>query len=129
MENIALDLHLKNVSFKGFQNPFQYYESASIFAMTSLNEGFPMVLPEAMSHYCVPIIYNSFDAASDIITHNVNGVLCKPHDKKNYAKNLIFLMKNTKQRELLAQEAYRKSLDFSVDNIGNQWEKLFEKMI
>lgn len=88
-----------------------------------------MVLPEAMSHYCVLIIYNSFDAASDIITHNVNGVLCKPHDIKNYAKELIFLMNNRKHREMLAKEAYRKSLDFNITNIGNQWENLFNKLI
>lgn len=129
MENIAIELHLKNVSFRGFQNPFEYYASASIFAMTSSNEGFPMVLPEAMSHYCVPIIYNSFDAASDIITHNVNGILCKPHDIKSYAKELILLMNNTKQREQLAKEAYRKSLDFNITNIGNQWGNLFNKLI
>lgn len=51
---------LENIEFYGYQDPTQYYEKASILCMTSIFEGFPMTLTEAMQHGCVPIAFNSF---------------------------------------------------------------------
>ena len=58
---------IKNIEMVGFKVPDEYYKKASIFCMTSIFEGFPMSLTEAMQNGCVPIIFGSFPAAYDII--------------------------------------------------------------
>ena len=50
--------------------------------MTSIYEGFPMTLLECQSFGVVPLLYNSFSAAVDIIDDGINGYLISPYKKK-----------------------------------------------
>jgi glycosyltransferase involved in cell wall biosynthesis len=63
---------LKRVNFEGYRNPQPFYKRASIFVMTSANEGFPMTLIEAQQNGCVPVVMNSFSALREIIQNNIN---------------------------------------------------------
>lgn len=54
--------------------------------MTSIYEGFPMTLLECQSFGVVPLLYNSFSAAVDIIDDGINGYLISPYKKKNTLK-------------------------------------------
>jgi glycosyltransferase involved in cell wall biosynthesis len=66
--------NLKNIHIEGYQSDvYSYYRKASILFMTSIFEGFGLVLAEAMSYGVVPIAFNSYESISDIIDHNFNG--------------------------------------------------------
>ena len=45
-----------------------------------------MTLLECQSFGVVPLLYNSFSAAVDIIDDGINGYLISPYKKKEYAK-------------------------------------------
>lgn len=128
LEQMAKDLKLDNYSFEGTQNPTPYYEEASIFCMTSAFESFGMVLTEAMQHKVVPMAFNSYSTASEIINSGYDGYLIKPFDLDEYAMKLSLLMKDTSLREKMADNAYHSVKKFSIDSVGQKWLDLIETL-
>lgn len=116
-----------NIKFVGRQDPRQYYERASIFCMTSIFEGFPMALTEAMQFGCVPIAFDSFPAVRDIIIPGKTGELVKPFNKKEYANKLIHLMSNENYRTQLSQKGFEYIKKFDISNILPKWIELIER--
>lgn len=121
LEDEAKRLNLKRVDFLGFQSPEQYYEKASIFCLTSAFESFGLVLVESMAYGCVPMAFNSFETACDIIDDGLNGLLIRPFDVNLYARSLIDLMNNASLRIKMAKMAIDKSKSFDIDNIMPKW--------
>lgn len=119
---------MTNIEFVGFQSPLPYLKESSILCMTSNYEGFPMVLTEAMQCGAVPIAFQSFASVTDIITHEANGILVPPFDMNRYARELSSLMTDTDKRTRLAQQAMHDVKRFSVSNVVDQWEALFESL-
>ncbi|MDD3040475.1 glycosyltransferase [Bacteroides sp.] len=125
-EEISLG-HLQNVRLEGFKTDVSpYYEKASIFMMCSTFEGFPLVLPEAMSRGCVPVLFDSFPAARDIISSSIDGVLVKPFDIAQYSREIVSLAKDPYLLNNLKHSAYNKSQQFDLDGIVNKWIKQIE---
>lgn len=120
---------LKRVYFEGFQDPRPYFKRASILCMTSSYEGFPMVLVEAMNFACVPVAFNSYAAAEDIINDGKNGFLIPPMNCKKYVERLSLLMSNEALRKYLSNEAAKKALCFSVDRITDKWMALLKTTV
>lgn len=119
---------IKSIEFVGYHVPTEYYQRASIFCMTSLFEGFPMVLPEAMQHGCVPIAFNSFPAILDII-HNDDGVVVDAFDKREYARQLLRLINDKVYRERLSANARNNISIYDRNIIADEWESFFNKVI
>ncbi|MFK2756483.1 glycosyltransferase [Bacteroides fragilis] len=119
---------LKRITFEDFQIPIEYYKRASILCMTSAFEGFPMVLPEAMNYKVIPIIFNSYSSAQDIIENEIDGFLIPPFDINKYQKKLQTLIENKDVRNKMSQRAYLKSIHFSIENIGNTWMDFINKI-
>ena len=128
LERLAGKLKLKHVEFLGYQSPEKYYEEASIFCLTSAFESFGLVLVESMAFGCVPMAFNSFETACDIIDDGVNGKLIKPFNLDEYAREMIYLMDNYEQRQKMALNAIEKSKAFNIDAIGKQWYDLIAEL-
>lgn len=120
------ELDLCNIVFYGITDPIPFYETASIFCMTSSFEGLPMTLIEAMQFGAVPIAFDSFVAASDLIDNNVDGCLIAPFDINQYVIKLKDLMSDTSLLNLYSLSAIEKSKKFDISNIGPQWLSLFK---
>lgn len=125
LEKQAASLH--NVEFVGFADPTPYYERASVICMTSLFEGFPMILTEAMQHGCVPIAFDSFAAVHDIIDDGKDGILIKPFNRKAYADNLLHLMHNDTLLRDMSVAAVQKAHNFDRAPIIQQWLQLINE--
>ena len=113
----------------GFQKPEPYYNKAKIFCMTSLYEGFGLVLVEAMKYGVVPFAFKSYPNVVDIINDGKDGVLVSPFDVEEYASKLRELMTNPDKLQVLSKQAEMKSREFSIEKIGLRWEVLFKKTI
>lgn len=121
--------NLSNVSFEGRKtNVTQYYKEASFVCLTSNFEGWGMVLTEGMQYGCIPITFNNYGAASDIIDDNINGCLIPAFDLEQYAARLSELMSNDNKRIEMSKAAIEKVKLFSVENTANKWEKLFQSL-
>lgn len=117
----------ESVEFLGYQDPCEHYKKAKIFAMTSLYEGFPMVLIESMAYGCVPIIFNSYLAAYEIVKDN--GYLIDAFDEGAFKRQLTNMMscQNTLRGKSLNCNRY--TSDFLSEKIISQWNILIDNLM
>lgn len=129
LEQIINKEALKNIRI---DNPtteiYKYYEESAILIMTSIYEGFPLVLAEAMSRGCVPIAFDSFCSVHDIITNGNNGILIPPFNIKEYSCSLSNIVNDKELWTEMSCSALNTSKKFYLENIGKQWECLFNNL-
>ncbi|PWG64452.1 glycosyltransferase family 4 protein [Bifidobacterium callitrichidarum] len=119
------DFGLGNVRFVPATSDIeQWYDKASIYAMTSRFEGFPMVLLEAMAKGLPIVAYDCLTGPSELVDDDVNGHLVQDGDEERFAENLLSLMWNRQLQDRYSYSALRLIEDFSVDAIASQWEEL-----
>lgn len=120
---------VSNVELVGYAESKPYQEESAIVCLTSVSEGWPMVLIEGMQCGCVPIAYNSFASASDIIQPGFNGELIAPFDEQKYVGHLRHLIENDEYRQQLAANAEESVRKFEITNVADRWEDLFDELI
>lgn len=120
---------IQNIKLEGFQKDTSlYYQNASILCLTSIFEGWGLVLTEAMSRGCIPIAFQSFESITDIIDNNLNGFLVPPFDIEIFITKIKQIIDNPKLRIEISHNAISKSKKFTIENIGNKWEQLFKEI-
>jgi glycosyltransferase involved in cell wall biosynthesis len=126
--DIAKKMKITNIFFEGYQNPVPFYEQASVFCMTSVFEGFPMVLIEAMNFGVIPFAFSSFSAVTDIIDQNINGIIIPPFNIDEYILQLKLLMSNKEKQNKMSNAAIQKARDFDIDKIGIKWMNMINNL-
>ena len=130
MMDFARKAGVKNIRFTGHADPFPYYEKSAINCLTSNFEGFPMTIIEGMAFKAVPVVYDSFPVASEIIDDNQNGCLVKHHDRQEMARKLCRLIENPQERCRMAEAAYAKARrQYHIDAVAQRWYSLFNKLL
>lgn len=118
-------LKMTNVIFKGFCfSPIEAYETAKIFLMTSLYEGWGLTLTESQSQGVIPIVFDTFLSLKDIVNDGINGCIIKNNDINSMAETLISLIKDKNKIQRLSRNAIISSQKFHIDKIVKQWENL-----
>jgi glycosyltransferase involved in cell wall biosynthesis len=128
MKVLSSQLNLQNVFFYGFRNPKPFYETASVFCMTSSFEGLPMTLIEAMQYGVIPVAFNSFVSISDIIDDKVNGCVVTPFDINEYVSTLEKLMTSQEELERYSTAAEQRVRKFDLSIIGEQWLNVLKNL-
>lgn len=82
----------------------QIMAQTDIFVMSSILEGLPLALIEAMSYGC-PVVVTSVGGIPEAIQDGVNGLLCEPRDAECLAAKIIALIENPSLRQTLGQAA------------------------
>jgi glycosyltransferase involved in cell wall biosynthesis len=105
------------------------WAGASISALTSRAEGFPLGLQEAMAAG-VPCV--SFDCASgprEIVRHEVNGLLVAPESIAGMSAALLRLGSDDDLRHRLGAGALDTAAGWDADKIAGQWLEIFERAV
>ena len=103
-----------------------WYTEADLYVMTSLFEGFPNALGEAMS-YGLPVISVDCDTGPrDIIRHQVDGLLVPQNDHHALVETLKMLMGDKMLRQQYAERSVEIRERLSIENISSLWEGVFE---
>lgn len=103
--------------------------NASIHVLSSRYEGFGMVIIEAMACGLPSISYDCNYGPSDIIEHNINGILVEEGAIDKLGMAMISLIQNEAVRKRMGDNA-RNSIDkYLIESIANKWEALFSKVV
>ena len=103
------------------------WAKASVAALTSRTEGFPLVVQEAMAAG-VPVA--SFDCASgprEIIEHEVNGLLVGPQSVAGMSAALLRLATDAELRTRLGEAALRTAQQYDAGAIAERWTDIFSE--
>nr|WP_320038347.1 glycosyltransferase family 4 protein [uncultured Bacteroides sp.] len=127
-------IHNKGLELSLFCHKAEYnisnkYIDSSIFVFSSRNEGFGMVITEAMA--CgLPVI--SFDCPcgpKDIIKNEIDGFLVNDGDIQEFANKICYLIEHEDIRKRMGQKARINVERFKIENIALEWEKLLDSLL
>ena len=120
----------QNVFLMGFSNDMENaLRQSSIFAFSSLVEGFALVIVEAMECGIPVVSYQCPCGPKDIITDGRDGFLVPVNDEQMLADKICDLIENEDLRRQMASEAKLRAQYYHVENIAQQWMKLFEEIV
>lgn len=119
-----------NVMLMGFSSAIdQELKQSSIFAFSSLVEGFALVIVEAMECGLPVVSYQCPCGPKDIITDGKDGFLVPVNDEQMLAERVCSLIEDENLRHQMAQEARVRAQHYHVENIAQRWMDLFNELI
>src|SRR2546428_3358338 len=110
------------------QDPRNFYRRLDLFVLPSLEEGFGLVLLEAMVTG-VPVIGTRVGGVPEILAHGVNGWLVEPGDSAVLAAGLRTLWADPILGRQVAEEGRRTALRFDITQTATQLQAEYERMV
>jgi glycosyltransferase involved in cell wall biosynthesis len=102
--------------------------ATDIFCLTSLWEGLPRVLPQAMA-MGIPIVATKVDGTPEAVIHNVNGFVTKPRDTKAMAKRIIYLLDYPQAANIMGKRGKKMVGEFDIRKMVRKQEDLYVKLL
>jgi glycosyltransferase involved in cell wall biosynthesis len=115
-----------NVKLKGFTKKLPAkLAGASIYALSSRFEGFPMVLLEAMMCGLPPVAFDCPTGPRDIIDHGEDGLVIPYQDVDTLAAGILELIEDEPRRKAMGARSYEKAQQYTTAHLAEKWEQLF----
>lgn len=130
LESLIKKLNLtNNVKLLGFtSDAIKTYKSAACSVLTSDFEGFGLVLTESLAAGTPVVSYDIKYGPKDIIRQGIDGYLVPKGDQKGMADKIIALLKNSKLRDELSNNATQVAKRFSIEKYETSWKNLIENI-
>ena len=108
LENLINNLNLKNqfLLLGRYANAPQYLKAFDIYISSSVKEGLPYSILEAMAAQ-LPIVATRVGGIPEIIKDSNNGLLIEPKNPAVLAEKINILINNQQLRQTLAEQAER----------------------
>lgn len=112
------------LGYLDFKQQEKYYLNSCIFAMTSVTEGLPMVLLEAMNHGLPCIAYDLDNGVKDII-NDKNGYIIKDRNEIEYVETLDKVLNENLNKKSI--EVLNTASKYYKENVIKIWNKILEQ--
>lgn len=119
-----------NVSLMGFTNNIEEaLSSSSLFVLSSITEGFPLVILEAMECGVPVVSYQCPYGPQDIISDAKDGFLVPVGDERMMADRICQLIEDEELRRKMGAAAKETAKQYHTDVITKQWMTLFDELV
>lgn len=119
------ELNLSNVTFLGnINNVEDYYAISNAFILSSIYEGLPMTILEAMAAH-LPIISTDVGGVKDIVTDN--GLLTTSENEDELVDAMCKLVTDRKLCDELGEKSFKNVQQFDISVITKKYEDLYCK--
>ncbi len=120
----------QNIAFLGFQqNPFKYMARASVFVLSSLQEGFGNVIIEAMACGVPVVSTNCPTGPGEIIEHMKNGILVPVNNEESMAAAILKILRDPLLAKKFSEKGKKRAEFFSVKKSVEEYEKVFQTLV
>ena len=103
-------------------------ERASIYALSSRFEGFPLVLLEAMGKGMAPVAFDCPTGPADIIDDHRNGLLVPFKDVAALGAALLEMIQDDELRHACGTAAVETARGFTMEAVGPMWDRLLAEL-
>ena len=129
LEAQIAELGLKNIEMPGScPDMADQMSTASIYALSSRFEGFPLILCEAMSKGMAPVVFDCPTGPAEMIRDGENGLIVPLGDVERFAAALLRMIEDDELRHRCGPAAGETGRNFKMDAIGPMWEELFREL-
>lgn len=116
----ARKLNVSDLDFCGNRSDVDVlYSQAKFLIVTSLYEGWGMIINEARAYGCVPVVANTYEATADLILDGRNGILVDRLSPKTMAEAVEKAIPDFARLSKDCPESIEK---FSIGRITDIWE-------
>ena len=126
VRQLGLENHVKIVG--QVNNVLEQLEGFDLFVSSSLWEGLPTVIMEAMA-VGVPVIATDIPGSREMISHKKNGWLVAPADPSSLANAISELIENPKLRQQLSQAGKQSVKQYSIQEIAKSYKNLYDSLL
>jgi glycosyltransferase involved in cell wall biosynthesis len=120
---LALD---ESVEFPGATTDLETaLTGASVFALSSREEGFPMSIIEAMAYGLPTVAFDCAPGVRELLTDGHDGLVVTPGNTVEFAAALDRLMDDARLRDSLGEAARESVRRYAPDVIIDRWERQF----
>jgi len=114
------------VYFLGLQeNPYKFMANASVFVLSSKQEGFSTVIVEAMACGLPVVSTDCKSGPSEIITDMQSGFLVKVGDSRMMANAIIEVLEDRDLRDRFSKRGRERAKDFTAQIKTKEYENIF----
>lgn len=131
MRKLAEAMHLQRVHFEGRQNNVaEYYQKASVVALTSETEGWGLALTEGQAMGCIGVAFGCTSGVKEVLSPDCGcGFVVPPFDEGKYADILLAIAAmGDNENMAIRQRAVAKILTYAPEIISEKWRVLFEHL-
>ena len=104
----------------------RFYATLDIFALSSINEGTPVAIIEAMAAGR-PVAASSVGGVVDVVEQDVTGLLVPPRAPGALATALIALSSDADERRRMGEEGRRRAAGYTSGRLVSDLERLYEE--
>ena len=117
------------VTFAGSRDDVaQVLPAFDVFVLSSLHEGLPIALLEAMASRVAPVA-TAVGGVPEVIRDRADGLLVPPADPVALASALAEVLDDAALRERLACAAVRRSEDFGIDRAVREMQDWYDEVL
>jgi glycosyltransferase involved in cell wall biosynthesis len=102
---------------------------ASVYALSSRFEGFPLVLIEAMSKGMACVAFDCPTGPADIIDDHRNGLLVPPRDVPGLTAALMEMVSDEALRRRCGDAAVETAEQYTMAAIGPKWDEMMQALL
>jgi glycosyltransferase involved in cell wall biosynthesis len=103
-------------------------KNLSVLVLTSLWEGLPRVVPEAMAAG-VPVVATRVDGTPEVVRDGETGYLADPHDLETLAERVAALLSDPALGRRMGEKARAGVAEFDIDEMVRKQESLYQQLM